>query len=123
MKRKNTSKNKLRQIRHNRLRHKIKGDASTPRLSVFRGLRNMTAQLIDDEKGQTLVHATSKEVKGKKAADLSGKVGEAFLLGELLAEKAVKKGIKKAVFDRGGYYYHGRVKALADGARSKGLEF
>lgn len=107
--------------RHRKIRAKVKGTAKVPRLSVFRSNRHIYAQLVDDEKGKTLASVKDFEVKPKK--DLSGKKGHAFSVGELIAEKAQKLKIKKIVFDRGGYKYHGRVKALAEGARSKGLEF
>ncbi len=119
----NKSKNSLRQVRHSRVRARVVGSATIPRLSVFRGLRSMVAQLIDDTKGQTLCQATSKEVQGKKAEGRTGKVAESYLLGQLLAEKAKAKGVSVVVFDRGGYSYHGRVAALADGAREGGLKF
>jgi large subunit ribosomal protein L18 len=104
-----------------RVRAKIKGTAKRPRLSVFRSNRGTYAQLIDDGKGQTLVAASEKEIK--KEASGKVKVARAGLVGELLATKAAKKKIKKAVFDRGAYRFHGRVKALAEGARKKGLSF
>lgn len=112
------TKNALRQVRHKRIRAKISGTAQTPRLSVFRGLRSINAQLIDDVKGNTLCQVRSAEVKAEK-----GKISAAFAVGKLLAEKATAKKITKVVFDRGGYRYHGRVKALADGAREGGLKF
>jgi len=115
------TKNNLRQIRHNRVRARVIGTAEKPRLSVFRGLRSITAQLINDKKGQTLCYVNSKEVAKEKKD--KGKVAESFLVGKLLAGKAKDKKISQAVFDRGGYRYHGRVKALADGAREGGLQF
>ncbi len=106
-----------------RIRKKINGTASRPRLSVFRSNKHIYAQLIDDEAGRTLVAASthSKELAGQ----LEGlnKTEQAKLVGKLLAEKAVKADIKSVVFDRNGYKYHGRVKALADGAREGGLNF
>ena len=119
----NNSKNTLRKIRHNRVRKVLSGTASEPRLSVFRSLKGMTAQLIDDQAGKTLCYANSKEVKEKKAEGKTHKVAVSYLLGKLLAEKAKTKGVTKAKFDRGGYRYHGRVQALADGAREGGLIF
>lgn len=83
----------------------------------------MVAQLIDDSKGQTLCQATTREIKGKKAEGRTGKTAESYLLGQLIGEKAKAKGIATIVFDRGGYSYHGRVAALADGAREAGLKF
>jgi large subunit ribosomal protein L18 len=121
MKRK--SKQENRQKRHRKIRAKIKGTADKPRLSVFRSNSHIYAQLVDDEKGKTLVSAKDFEVKPAKKKDLDGKQAIAFSVGELIAQKAKKEKIKKVVFDRSGYKYHGRVKALADGARSQGLEF
>ncbi len=119
----NKTKNSLRQVRHNRVRARVSGTKEVPRLSVFRGLRSMVVQLIDDAKGQTLCQAATNEVKDKKTEGRSGKVAQSFLLGQLIAEKAKAKGIASVVFDRGGYSYHGRVAALADGAREGGLKF
>lgn len=118
-----TNKSKLRQVRHARIRKVLVGTASEPRLSVFRSLKGMVAQLIDDASGKTLCYATAKEVKEKKAENRSGKVAVSYLLGKVLAEKAKAKGIAKVKFDRGGYKYHGRVQALAEGAREGGLVF
>ena len=121
---KHVTKNKLRQERHARVRKSLSGTVQRPRLSVFRSLRGMTAQLIDDEKGKTLCSAGSTEIKGKeKIEGREGKVAVAYLIGKKLAEKAKEKKIVKAVFDRGGYAYHGRVQAVAEGAREGGLEF
>lgn len=111
----------LRDRRHRRIRKKIKGTAERPRLCVFRSLRHIYAQLIDDDRGHTLLGVSSlaPELKG-----LTGtKTEVARAVGVLLGKKAVEKGIKTVVFDRGGYKYHGRVKALADGAREAGLVF
>ncbi len=119
----NKNKSTLRQVRHVRVRKVLIGTADQPRLSVFRSLKGMVAQLIDDNAGKTLCYADAKEVKSKKLEDKSGKVAASYLLGKLLAEKAKAKGIIKVKFDRGGYKYHGRVKALADGAREGGLIF
>ncbi len=105
--------------RHKRVRGKISGTADRPRLSVFRSNKNIYAQLVDDEKGKILVSIKKSEVKSKKMK----KSEIAKELGVLIAKKAVEQNIKKAVFDRGGYKYHGRVKALAEGAREGGLEF
>lgn len=118
--------------RHKRLRKKIFGNSLRPRLSIFRSNRYIYAQLIDDEKKVTIVGFNEKKLeKEKKVAskkdtlpkELSGKVKSAYLIGLRLAQLAQKEGITKTVFDRGGYKYHGRVKALADGARAGGLEF
>lgn len=117
------TKNSLRGVRHQRVRARLVGTAERPRLSVFRSLKSITAQLIDDAAGKTLVAVSGREIKQKKVEGKSTKVAEAYLAGKLLAEKALAKGIKLAVFDRGGYSYHGRVQALADGAREGGLQF
>ena len=114
------SKNDVRKIRHERVRSKIVGTSEVPRLCVFRSNTNIYAQIIDDEKGITLVSASSldKELKLKNA-----NIEAATKVGASLAKKATKAGIKKVVFDRGGYLYHGRVKALAEACRENGLEF
>ena len=110
--------------RHRRVRAKVIGSAERPRLCVFRSNQHIYAQLIDDQQGKTLASAKDLEIKNVKSKnDLSGKQAKAFSVGELIAEKAEKLKIKSIVFDRGGYKYHGRVKALAEGARSKGLVF
>ncbi len=115
---KKESRNSMREIRHARIRMKVFGTTEIPRLSVYRSNTNIYAQIIDDENDATLVSASSLELKLKaNNKDTAAKVGEA------IAEKALKAGIKKVVFDRGGYQYHGRVEALADAAREKGLEF
>ena len=128
----NKNKSSLRQVRHVRVRKVLIGTATEPRLSVFRSLKGMVAQLIDDSTGKTLCYVDAKEVKPAtakakagegKSEDKSRKVAVSYLLGKLLAEKAKAKSISKVKFDRGGYRYHGRVKALADGAREGGLIF
>ena len=116
---KNESRNELRKKRHARIRTKISGTADSPRLSVFRSNSNIFAQLIDDEKGVTLVSSSSISLKLKNGGNVEG----AKLVGKDIAEKAKKAKIKKVVFDRGGYLYHGRIKALAEAARENGLEF
>jgi large subunit ribosomal protein L18 len=113
----------IREIRHRRVRRKIGGTISSPRLSVFRSLNNIYAQIIDDSKGQTLVSMSSLDYQVRDETDGMGKSKKAEIVGTLLAEKALNKGIKQVVFDRGGYKYHGRVKALAEAARKAGLEF
>lgn len=110
-----------RQRRHNRVRAKVKGTARVPRLCVSRSNKHIRAQLINDEKGKILVAANDSEIKRPKAS--KGKIILAAEVGKLIAKKANEKKIKKVVFDRGGYKYHGRVKALADGAREAGLDF
>jgi len=115
-----TLKIKKRKQRKNRIRAKIKGTKDCPRLSVFRSNKYIYLQLIDDQTGQTLVAANDQELKSKTKQT---KTQNALATGKLLAEKAIKIKIKKAVFDRSGYRYHGRVKAVAEGAREKGLKF
>jgi large subunit ribosomal protein L18 len=109
--------------RQNRIRAKITGSAECPRLSVFRSLTAMYLQLIDDEGGKTLASAHSRELAKGKKARAKKDVAASQALGKLLAEKAKAAGISRAVFDRGGYRFHGRVKAAAEGAREGGLEF
>jgi large subunit ribosomal protein L18 len=124
MKRILKSKNHLRLLRHNRIRKVVKGTSTTPRLSVFRGLRSISLQLIDDSSGKTLCAAKSSEIKkSEKVEGKTTKVALGYLTGKLLATRAAEKGIKSVVFDRGGYRYHGRVAAVADGAREGGLQF
>ncbi len=113
------SRNDARVKRHVRVREKIFGTSETPRLVVFRSNTNIYAQIINDEEGITLVSASSLENKEKNGSNVEA----AKLVGESLAKKAKKAGITKVVFDRGGYLYHGRVKALADALRDGGLEF
>ncbi|MDP2910018.1 MAG: 50S ribosomal protein L18 [bacterium] len=105
--------------RHKRVRSKIKGGSKTPRLCVFRSAKHIYAQLIDDEKGSTL--ASSSDLNKKKTKE--NKTASAQWVGKDIASKALEKKIGKVVFDRGGYKYHGRVKAVADGAREGGLKF
>jgi large subunit ribosomal protein L18 len=114
----NTKKARL--ARHARVRKKIHGTAACPRLNVFRSLKHIYAQLIDDEKGVTLVSASTVE---KEFKDYGGNKDAANKVGKLLAERAAEKGIKDVVFDRGGYIFHGRVASLAEGAREGGLNF
>ena len=110
--------------RHRRVRARVIGSAEKPRLCVFRSNQHIYAQLIDDQKGKTLASARDLDIKKTESKnDLSGKKAKSFNVGELIAEKATKLDIKKVVFDRAGYKYHGRVQALAEGARSKGLDF
>ncbi len=118
------TKNKIRQLRHLRVRARVAGTATTPRLSVFRGNKQLVAQLIDDEVSKTLCAATTAELKPAAAAEgKSTKVSAAYRVGELIAERAKAKGVTKVIFDRGGYRYHGRVAAVAEGARAGGLQF
>jgi large subunit ribosomal protein L18 len=114
----NTKKARL--ARHARVRKKIHGTAACPRLNVFRSLKHIYAQLIDDDKGVTLVSASTAE---KSFEEYGGNIEAAKKVGKLLAERAKAAGIEDCVFDRGGYIYHGRVQGLAEGAREGGLNF
>lgn len=117
------NKNKIRTKRHQRIRNKISGTPETPRLNVFRSNKQIYAQLIDDVNGVTLASASSLEGDLKaKCADVT-KMEQAKLVGEAIAKKAIDKNIEVCVFDRAGYIYHGRVKALAEAAREAGLKF
>lgn len=120
---KKTDRNKLRNNKHMRIRNKISGTPERPRLNVYKSNKNIYAQVIDDTVGNTLISATSLDPAIKDDVEHGGNVDAAVKVGKLIAQRAVEKGIKKVVFDRGGYIYHGRVKALADAARSEGLEF
>ena len=117
-----TSKNTNRRHVHERIRKKIQGTAERPRLNVYRSLNHVYVQVIDDLKGATIVSANSAEGK-KGERKTGGNVASAKDVGKAIAERAKAKGIKHVVFDRGGYIYHGRVKALAEAAREAGLEF
>ncbi len=112
-------------MRHRRVRVKVTGATARPRLAVFRSSNHIYAQVIDDSKGQTVAAASSNEpdLRGKTAGDAKGKTAEAAAVGAAIALRATAAGVKLVVFDRGGYRYHGRVKALADAARSGGLGF
>ena len=114
------SKAIIRKRVHKRIRRKVAGSAERPRLAVFRSVKHIYAQVIDDSAGHTVAAASSNEKSGVKSG---GNVAGAKAVGKLLAERAKEKGVKSVVFDRGGYLYHGRVKALADAAREGGLEF
>ena len=116
------TKEERRQIRRYRVRKRVNGNPERPRLSVFRSARHIYAQVIDDEKGTTVAFASSRETIGPKVEG-AGKTAKSHAVGKLVAERAKEKGITRVCFDRGGYLYHGRVKALADGARAGGLEF
>ncbi len=115
-----TSKDIIRQRVHTRIRKKLAGTTARPRLAIYRSLSHIYAQVIDDARGVTLVSASSNE-KGVEGP--GGNVAAAKAIGKRVAERAKESGIEKVVFDRGGYLYHGRVKALADAAREAGLEF
>jgi large subunit ribosomal protein L18 len=115
-----TAKKEIRSRVHRRIRRKLHGSAERPRLAVFRSVAHIYAQIIDDGEGRTLVSASSVDKGGRTNG---GNVAAAKTIGKLVAERAKEKGITRVVFDRGGYPYHGRVKALADAARAAGLEF
>ncbi|MEK6665325.1 MAG: 50S ribosomal protein L18 [candidate division NC10 bacterium] len=112
-----------RKIRHLRVRQRVRGTAARPRLSVFRSLKHIFAQLIDDEAGRTLAAVGSRSPEFQAKLKSGGNVAAAKLVGELVAEKAKARSIERVVFDRGGYQFHGRVKALAEAARAGGLQF
>lgn len=115
------SKNDIRVRIHKRIRQRVQGTAERPRLAIFRSLKHIYAQVIDDRSSTTLVAASSNEKKS--GASNGGNIAGAKEVGRAVAERAKEKGITRVVFDRGGYLYHGRVKALADAAREAGLEF
>ena len=112
-------RNEIRQTVHSRIRRKLSGTAERPRLNVYRSLNHIYAQVIDDAQGLTLASASTVTAK----LPTGGNLQAAKEIGKLVAERAQEKGIKKVVFDRGGYLYHGRIKALADAAREAGLDF
>jgi large subunit ribosomal protein L18 len=116
------SKDRIRRRIHQRLRQRVQGSTERPRLNIYRSLNHIYAQVIDDATGKTLAAAST--MHGKKGSKRTGgNVASAKEVGKSIAERAKEKGIKKVVFDRGGYLYHGRIKALADAAREAGLEF
>jgi large subunit ribosomal protein L18 len=117
------SKNEIRERVHIRIRKKLRGTTERPRLTVFRSTAHIYAQVIDDTKGVTLVAASSTEKSAGAGKPTGGNLAAAKEIGKRVAERAKENGIDKVVFDRGGYIYHGRVKALADAAREAGLEF
>ena len=117
------SRKDIREKKHARLRNRISGTAECPRLAVFRSNNHMYAQIIDDTAANTLVSASTLDKSVKDAVDHTNDVAAATYVGKVIAEKALEKGIKTVVFDRGGYIYKGKVKALADAAREAGLEF
>ena len=119
-----TNETRIRQRRrHIRVRANVEGTASRPRLCVFRSLNHIYAQVIDDSRGHTLVAASTVDEEIKGGVDGKAKMAKAELVGLLVAKRALANGIKQVVFDRGGYKYHGRVKAMADAARKGGLKF
>ena len=112
-----------RKRRHLRVRKKVSGTADCPRLNVFRSLRHLYAQIINDEVGRTLVSASTLDDEIRKQIEGLDKTAQARVVGKVLAERALACGVTQVVFDRGGYKYHGRVRALAEGSREGGLEF
>ena len=117
------SRSEMRVKKHNRLRNRFAGTAERPRLAVFRSNNHMYAQIIDDTVGKTLVSASTNEPEAKKALEKTNNVEAAAYVGKVIAERAIEKGIKEVVYDRGGFIYQGKVQALADAAREAGLEF
>ena len=115
----NTSRAEVRAAIHSRIRRKVKGDTERPRLAIYRSLNHIYAQVIDDRLGQTLVSASTTEKDLR--VNSGGNLDAARRIGQVIAERAIAKGIEQVVFDRGGYLYHGRVKALTDAARAAGL--
>jgi large subunit ribosomal protein L18 len=118
-----TNTRDARNRRHARVREKVSGSAAKPRLCVFRSLNHIYAQVIDDEQGNTLVTASTLDAEIRQDSQGKKKTGRAEQVGELLAQRAVAKGISQVAFDRGGFKYHGRVQALAEAARKGGLKF
>ena len=115
----NTNRAEMRNAIHSRIRRKVKGSTERPRLAIYRSLKHISAQVIDDRQGQTLVSASSTEKDLRSGS--GGNLDAARRIGQAIAERAIAKGIEQVVFDRGGYLYHGRVKALTDAARAAGL--
>ncbi len=116
-------KHKARERRHRRLRARVQGSSDQPRLCVFRSLTNIYAQLIDDDQGHTLVAASTIDRDLRPQVTGKSPIEAARMVGQLVGERAQQAGVKRVVFDRGGYRYHGRVAALAEGARAAGLDF
>lgn len=116
-------KNAARKMRHFRVRNRISGTAARPRLNVFRSLKHVYAQVINDVTGETLVSASTVDKEVAAQIQFGGNIEAAKAVGTVVAQRALEKGIKEVVFDRGGYLYHGRVAALAEAAREAGLEF
>jgi large subunit ribosomal protein L18 len=108
---------------HLRIRSQVRGRAQAPRLNVFRSLKHIYAQIVDDSRGHTLVAASTRDKEVRKTLKTGGNIAAAKIVGQVLAKRAIAAGISRVVFDRGGYAYHGRVRALADGAREAGLKF
>jgi large subunit ribosomal protein L18 len=120
---KNIDKNNARKKKHDRIRNHLSGTAEMPRLNVYKSLNNIYVQVIDDTKGYTLVSASTMDPSLKGTLKNGSNLEAAKQVGTLVAKKALEKGIKSVIFDRGGYVYHGKIKALADAAREAGLEF
>jgi large subunit ribosomal protein L18 len=117
------SKDTARRRIHLRVRSRVRGRAQVPRLNVYRSLNHIYAQVIDDSRGQTLVSASSRDKEVRKTLRSGGNIAAAKAVGQVLAQRTAAAGISRVIFDRGGYAYHGRVKALADAAREAGLKF
>ncbi len=120
---KHKDRNEARQRRHLRIRRAVQGTPERPRLSVFRSLAHIYAQVVDDRAGRTLAAASTGDPEIRSQAASAKKADAGKLVGQLIARRAKERGIRRVVFDRGGYLYHGRVRALAEGAREGGLEF
>ena len=120
---KKESRSEIRVKKHMRVRNRLSGTAERPRLAVFRSNNHMYAQIIDDTVGNTLVAASTAEKAVKAELDKTNDVAAAAYVGKVIAERALEKGIKAVIFDRGGFVYHGKIQALADAAREAGLEF
>ena len=120
---KKESRSKIRVKKHMRVRNRLSGTAERPRLAVFRSNNHMYAQIIDDTVGNTLVAASTAEKAVKAELEKTNDVAAAAYVGKVIAERALEKGIKAVIFDRGGFVYHGKIQALADAAREAGLEF
>ena len=119
----NEQKNRRRSRRKRRIRKKIFGTPERPRMTVFRSARHIYAQVVDDTKGHTIASASSREESILADRESKGKIGRAALVGKLIGQRAQAKGVAMVVFDRNGFLYHGRIKALSDGAREAGLKF
>lgn len=117
------TRDQMRRRRHSRVRRQVFGTSERPRLNVFRSLKGIYAQIVDDSYGRTIISASTLDPEVKKALNGLTKTESARIVGKVVAERARGKGIRQVVFDRGGYKYHGRVKALAEAAREAGLEF
>ncbi|HLJ58922.1 MAG TPA: 50S ribosomal protein L18 [bacterium] len=120
---KHKDRNEARQRRHLRIRRGVRGTADRPRLSVFRSLAHMYVQIVDDGEGRTLATASTLDPEIRAQAAAANKSAACKIVGQLIARRAQERGVRRVVFDRGGYLYHGRVRAVAEGAREGGLEF